>query len=153
MLLFGLARPADSIVFGNNLLTVQVTTAAALAAMMVLGIYWLDGRLGLKGVALVLLLTEVVNASTLLYWASRWLRERSMQWPRQLFFLALVEVMLSAVGILLVATLPAWRAEITLCVFAGTALVLGRFLSCLPAQQRSWLRQKVCRFVPQLRED
>lgn len=152
MLLFGLARPADSIVFGNNLLKVQLLTAATLATMTVCGIYWLDGWMGLKGVALVLLLTELVNASTLLYWASRWLQEQSMHWPRQLFLMALVEVVLSSVGIMAVAALPAWRVEITLCVFAGTALVLGQFLGCLPVQQKAWLRQKVGRFVPPLRQ-
>lgn len=148
MLLFGIARPADSIVFGNNLLKVQLGSAAVLAAMTVLGIYLLDGWLGLKGVALVLLLTELVSAATLLYSASRWLQEQSMQWPKALFLLALGEVVLCATGIFLVAFCPHWRVETTALIFAGTAWLLGKFLSYLPEQQKSWLRQRLGRYIP-----
>lgn len=150
MLLFGLARPADSIVFGNNLLKVQLVTAAVLAAMTVLGIFLLDGWLGLKGVALVLLLTELVSAATLLYTASRWLQEQSMQWPKTLFMFALSEVVLCAAGIFMIALNPHWQIETIALVFAGTAWLLGKFLAHLPEQQKSWLRQRLGRYIPLL---
>lgn len=147
MLLFGLARPADSIVFGNNLVRVQLTTAAVLAALTVIGIFGLNGWMGLQGVAIVLLTAELIGTATLLYWAYRWLSGQSLKWPKSLFMLAVLEVFLCSTGILVVALAPQLRVEALVMVFGSTTWVLYRFMSGLPSAQKVWLRDRLDRLT------
>lgn len=148
MMAYALARPADAVVLGNNLLRVQLVTAASLAAFTVGGIVWLDGRLGMGGVAAVLLLAETGGAITLLVWARRWMQRHGLVWPARLFQLALLQAGLCAAAMLAMALQPRWRLEVCTLALLGTGLLLAGFLTQLPLTQRTWLRQRVERLLP-----
>lgn len=143
MLLFGLARPADSVVFGNNLLKTQLLVASFLATCTLLGIYALDGWMGLRGVAFVLLATELISAGVLVYAASQWLKAHALNWPKKLFFAALVETIFSVIAILGIALLPGAMYLWLSMVFLATLGCFLVFFKALPTAQKSWMLQKM----------
>jgi len=148
MVVFALARPADSIVVGNNLLAVQIVTAASLAAFTVGAIVWLDGRLGMAGIAGVLLVAETASAITMLVRARHWMEQQGLVWPKGLFQTALLQAGGCMAGLLVIAWVPAWRMAVCSAVFMLTGLLMAVFLTRLPDEQRTWLRQRAQRFLP-----
>lgn len=148
MLVFALARPAESIVVGNNLLRVQFVTAASLAGFTVAGIVWLDGRLGMGGVAAVLLAAETASAVTMLVRARRWMAQQGLVWPQGLFRFALLQAAVCVAAMLAIAWVPPWGPAVCSGVLLGTGALMAAFLSRLPEDQRTWLRQRAQRFLP-----
>jgi O-antigen/teichoic acid export membrane protein len=148
MLVFGLARPAESIVRGNNLLRVQIVTAASLAVITIAGILWLDGSMGLRGVAVVLLVCELGAAAVACYRARLWMIEHDLTWPSALFRLAVASVLLCSVVIMLMAWWPDLRVPLAAAALVGNAALLAAFVMQLPLDQRHWLRRRALRFFP-----
>jgi O-antigen/teichoic acid export membrane protein len=147
MMVFALARPADSIILGNNLLRVQLVTAASLAATTVIGIVWLDGLYGTRGIVVVLLAVEVLGATVSMAWTSRWLSRHALEWPRGLFRFSLAEVLLCSSSVILIALEPQWRVQIAALTVVITVALLTGFVSHLPPTQRDWLRHRIGRLV------
>lgn len=147
MMVFALARPADSILLGNNLLGAQLVMAASLAAGTVVGILWLDGDQGMRGIVVVLLAVETAGALFSLYWAARWLARHGLQWPHPLFRLAAAEVLVCSLSVMWIALEPRWRLQVGLLALACTALLFAGFVSRLPEPQRDWLRQRFGRYM------
>lgn len=147
MLVFAIARPADSIVLGNNLLRVQLVTAASLAGFTVAAIVWLDGRQGMRGIAGVLLAAELAGALVVLHRASRWMAGQSLEWPRRLFLVALAEVVVCAAALLVIAVEPAWRFAAVALAWLASGVLLAGFVRQLPTLQRAWLRERLGRIT------
>jgi O-antigen/teichoic acid export membrane protein len=147
MLVFGLARPGDSIIVGNNLMRVQLAVAAALAAFAVPGILWLDGDQGMRGVVVVLLAVEIVGACASVYFATRWLSTHGLTWPIYLFRLSLAEAALCSLALLVIALEPKWGLYTAVFSMAATACLLTFFVVQLPSSQRDWLRLRFRRYM------
>jgi O-antigen/teichoic acid export membrane protein len=143
MMVFALARPADSIVLGNNLLRVQLVTAVSLAAFTVCSIVWLDGWLGLRGVAFVLLVAELVGALVLLERARQWIQANGLRWPDRLLWLSAAQSALCASAVLLIAAEPVLRLPACSAMLLFTCLLFTFFVAEIPVEQRAWLKQRL----------
>jgi O-antigen/teichoic acid export membrane protein len=148
LMVFAIARPADSVVLGNNLLRVQLVTSMSLAVLTVVGIVWLDGRHGLRGVAATLLLAEAISATVLLRRAFLWMRSNCLQWPSRMFSLALTQTTLCALAALLIAAEPHWRLQVCFIMILFTCALFVCFFAQVPMDQRNWLRLRIGRHVP-----
>jgi O-antigen/teichoic acid export membrane protein len=147
MMVFGLSRPGDSIILGNNLMRVQLVTAASLAAFTVIGIFWLDGAQGMRGVVMVLFAAEILSASVSLCCASRWLATHGLPWPHGLFFLALSEVLVCSISLIVIAMKPQWSLYTVVISMASTGCLFAIFILQLPSSQKDWLRFRFGRYM------
>ncbi len=151
LLLFALARPADAILLGQNLLRTQLGLAAFAALATVLGVLALDGRAGLPGVAAVLVAVELALVALTVSRASAWLRGQGLAWPSALFRLACAQVLVCAAAMAWIATQPGGHAATVSAAMALSAALFAGFVAQLPAPHRTWLAQRLGRFGARLR--
>jgi O-antigen/teichoic acid export membrane protein len=151
LLLFAIARPADAILLGQNRLRTQLALAAFAALATVLGVLALDGRMGLLGIAGVLVAVELTVMALTVSRAAAWLHTQGLAWPAGLFRFALAQVLVCAAAMGWIATHPGDRAAAGSAAMALGALLFVGFALQLPPEQRAWLAQRLGRFGARLR--
>src|SRR5690606_8523509 len=106
LLLFAIARPADAILLGQHRLRTQLALAAFAALATVSGVLALNGRMGLPGIAAVLVVVELAVMALTVWRAAAWLSAQGLAWPSALFRFALVQLLVCAAGMAWIAAYP-----------------------------------------------
>lgn len=151
LLIFSIARPAVAVLQGNNLLKVQLWISILVSLIAVCGILSITHAFGLVGAAMALLLAELAGTVLAVYFAAKWLDENGLQYPWQLFGMALTSIGVTTAAILLMlyvpgATLPTMAASV-----AASALLALAFLRRLPEVAVTRMRGLGKKFIMALR--
>lgn len=133
VLVYAVIQPAMAIVAGNNLTQVQLVLAIVSAVVVLVAISLLVPLLGISGAGVALLIAEVVVAVGYIRAAKRWLKAKSMNWPKLAFRRALASVALAASALSLIVALPSQK----FLILGLSVLLLGwnawRFWLTLPS--------------------
>ena len=96
VMFFAMSTPAQAIIRGNNILSVQII-ASLCSCLSILGLIAVLIRpLGIQGVAIALLGGEIVSSVLYTRAASFWLIDRGLLWPWRTFIIVLASVLFSA---------------------------------------------------------
>ncbi|MBS1608190.1 MAG: hypothetical protein JSS98_03250 [Bacteroidetes bacterium] len=96
ILIYAFAQPAFSISLGNNLLSKQITVSLITSIVISGGIVGLTPFIGLLGTGISLLLAEISAAIAYNIFATRWLQNNNLVWPKQTSHIALFSVYIAA---------------------------------------------------------
>jgi len=148
VLTFALAQPAMSVLTGNNVLRPQLLISALAASETVGGMFLLVPLMGISGAALALLTAELISMTAYLVVTSRWLQKNGMHWPRRSFLVALISVMVAALGMIAIAMYPEYGLKIMATAILLELLVSMIYWSCLPKIAKQRAAGLLCRLLP-----
>jgi O-antigen/teichoic acid export membrane protein len=150
ILLFSVARPAATILQGNNLLKDQLLISIAMFAAAVPGILLLTPKFGIAGTAAAMLLAELLGATLTLWCASRWLTKTGIAFPVRVFAITLASIIFASSAISLMVWVPrSAPAAAIISIIAGGFLCIA-LVRQLPPAALGRLRRAVQRILPRV---
>ncbi|MFC5412543.1 lipopolysaccharide biosynthesis protein [Larkinella bovis] len=111
VLFFALAQPAMAVIVGNNQLKKQIILSVISALIVIVVMAITIPYLGLLGAGIALLIAEIVAAFGFISFASTWLPRSGLVWPVKVFRIALLSVLITFAGILIMVYMPMLKWE------------------------------------------
>jgi len=148
MLLFSVARPAATILQGNNLLKDQLLISIAMFAAAVTGILLLTPLFGIAGTAAAMLLAELLGATLIMWCASRWLTKNGIGFPLRLFAITLASIILASSAISLMVWVPRYAPAAALVSIIASGFLCIALVRQLPPATLGRLRGALQRILP-----
>lgn len=133
VLVYAVAQPAISVTTGNNLVKPQLFLSALSATIVVVLMFTLVPSMGLQGAGLSLLIAELSSAIGYQIIAMQWLKENQLIWPKQLFSIAAMAVISSAITLLFLIEYPASKWIILTFSLVIFSLIFRKYWKTLPA--------------------
>jgi len=126
LLIMAIAQPAVSIIRGNNLIKTQFYISFVAVFILLFFTYLLTESWGLEAVGFSLLISEIIVLILYLKIVKKWLYENDLKWPTKSFLISLINIILSSIGIILIALdiLPLFSLIITLIIQIILSIVL-----------------------------
>ncbi|MRS60727.1 lipopolysaccharide biosynthesis protein [Larkinella terrae] len=146
VLFFALAQPAMAVIVGNNHLKQQIILSVLSALIVVATMFLLIPQMGVLGAGIALLVAEIAAAIGFIRFASRWLPTSGLKWPVKVFSIALLSVLIAAVGIMIMIyyTPLKWQAfAITILALYWNAIRYYKNMPFLATQQINSLFRKL----------
>jgi O-antigen/teichoic acid export membrane protein len=109
VLFFALGQPAMAVIVGNNNLKQQIVLSVISALIVVVTMFLLMPYMGILGAGIALLIAEIVAAIGFIKFASKWLPSSGLKWPAKVFRIALLSVIIAAVGISIMIYYPSMK--------------------------------------------
>lgn len=132
LLLFALARPPLAVLQGNNLLKVQLGISISVSVIALGGILLLSTPFGTRGAAASLLVAELIGTALAVWYSGKWLNANAIGFPRTLFLVSVLAMVLGDIAIALMVLLPEWRLVVLVPSLLLSALVVGLFVRKAP---------------------
>ena len=132
LLLFALARPPLAVLQGNNLLKVQLGISISVSMIALGGILVMSTPFGTRGAAASLLVAELIGTVLAVWYSAKWLNANAIGFPRTLFGVSVLAMVLGDIAIALMVLLPQWRLWVLVPSLVSSALVVGLFVRKSP---------------------
>ncbi len=106
VLVYAVVQPAMAVVLGNNLMKPQLLLSVIGAIVVIVGIIILVPLMGILGAGVALLAAEITTSTGYARFATKWLHQNSLIWPKKSFMIATTSVVISAFAMAAMIFLP-----------------------------------------------
>jgi O-antigen/teichoic acid export membrane protein len=132
LIIYAVSQPASAILQGNNQLKQQLFITILVSLISVLGVIFVSPILGIRGAAIVLVISEFFGCFALIIFANNWLKKNYMHWPWSLFLLTLISAFLDIFWILLLINQSIFNDKIIIFSIISNIIIAVFFIRKMP---------------------
>lgn len=153
VLLFALTQPAIAIIQGNNIIHAQILISSVALVVLICGIFSTVSDFGIKGVAVSLLLTDIIVFYSYVKVARDWMFKNDLAWPNKAMIISALSVAIAAIIILAIAMATQYANRLVALGLILTVILVSIFWLEIPriahvkilTYAEKWLPEILCK--------